>query len=100
MADLPPQARALAGDAMAARQRGDAAAERRSLDDALRLAPDHPQLLNARGMRAMADGDLTQALARFAAAAERDPGEPVLHINQATVHRMMGRDEEERRSPG
>jgi len=98
MTDLPPQARALAGDAMAARQRGDAAAERRSLDDALRLAPDHPQLLNARGMRAMADGDLTQALARFAAAAERDPGEPVLHINQATVHRMMGRDEEERRS--
>ena len=29
MTDLPPQARALAGDAMAARQRGDAAAERR-----------------------------------------------------------------------
>jgi aspartyl/asparaginyl beta-hydroxylase (cupin superfamily) len=98
MTDLPQRARMLAAEAMAARQRGDAAAERGLLDQALRLAPDHPQLLNARGMRAMADGDLQQALDRFAAAAARDPGEPVLRINQATVYRMMGRDEDERRA--
>ncbi len=85
---------------MAARQRGDVANERRLLDDAVRAAPDHPQILNARGMRALADGDLDQALAMFARAAARDPGEPVLWINQATVHRMRGHDDAERDTLG
>jgi aspartyl/asparaginyl beta-hydroxylase (cupin superfamily) len=82
--------------AVTARQRGDAAAERRALDEGLALAPAHPQLLNAAGMRAMADGDLSTALARFAAAAEHDPGQPVLWINQATIHRQLGDDDAER----
>lgn len=92
MASLPPQAQSLVGAAMAARQRGDAVAERRLLDDALRAAPNHPQILNARGMRALADQDLATALAMFAGASERDPEQPILWINQATVHRMLGDD--------
>lgn len=92
MTDLPPPARTLIARAMTARQRGDAAGERTLLDDALALAPDHPQLLNARGMRALADQDLPRALAMFAAAAARDPEQPVLWINQATVHRLLGQD--------
>jgi aspartyl/asparaginyl beta-hydroxylase (cupin superfamily) len=98
MTDLPQRAHALATEAMSARQRGDVAAERTLLDQALGLAPAHPQLLNARAMRAMADGDLQRALAGFAAAAAADPGEPVLHVNQATVYRMMGQDEDEQRA--
>lgn len=92
MTDLPPTVQPLVSQAMAARQRGDVTNEHRLLDQALALAPDHPQLLNARGMRALADGDLPQALAFFAAAAARDPAQPVLWINQATVHRLSGDD--------
>lgn len=83
---------------MAARQRGDIVTERRLLDDALRAAPDHPQLLNARGMRALADDDLDLALRCFAGAAAADPAQPVLWINQATVHRARGDDDAERDS--
>jgi aspartyl/asparaginyl beta-hydroxylase (cupin superfamily) len=82
--------------AIAARQRGDIAGERRLLDDALRAAPDHPQILNARGMRALGDGDLDLALTCFEGAAKRDPGQPVLWINQATIHRTRGNDAGER----
>ncbi|MBD8546137.1 aspartyl/asparaginyl beta-hydroxylase domain-containing protein [Sphingomonas sp. CFBP 8760] len=84
--------------AVAARQRGDASGERRLLDDGLAIAPGHPQLLNAAGMRAMADGDLSLALARFAAAAAHDPDQPVLWINQATIHRQLGDDGAEQRA--
>lgn len=98
MSDLSPAAQTLLSQAIAARQRGDNAAERRLLDEALRLAPDHPHLHNARGMRALADDDLAQALTHFAAAATADPGQPVLWINQATVHRRLGDDTAERRA--
>lgn len=98
MSDLSPAAQTLLSQAIAARQRGDNAAERRLLDEALRLAPDHPHLHNARGMRALADDDLSQALTHFAAAAAADPGQPVLWINQATVHRRLGDDTAERRA--
>lgn len=92
MMTIPPPAEALFSQAVAARQRGDAAGERRLLDEALVHAPDHPHLLNARGMRALTDTDLPRALASFAAAAAQDPGQPVLWINQATVHRLLGDD--------
>lgn len=90
MASLPANAQSLIGAAMSARQRGDSTSERQLLDDALRAAPNHPQILNARGMRALADGDLDHALAMFANAAKHDPDQPVLWINQATIHRMRG----------
>jgi aspartate beta-hydroxylase len=64
MATLPPAVTALVSAAIAARKRGDATGERRLLDDALRGAPDHPQVLNARGMRALADDDLDFAQRR------------------------------------
>lgn len=98
MASLPPRAQSLLAAAMAARQAGDAATERRHLDDALRVAPHHPHLLNARGMRALADDELARALTHFAAAAAADPGQPVLWINQATVHRRQGNDPGERQA--
>ncbi len=80
---------------MTARQQGRTADERRLLDEALKAAPDHPQILNARGMRALADDDLDFALRCFAGAAAADPGQPVLWINQATVHRARGADDAE-----
>ncbi len=96
MATLPPAVTALVSAAIAARKRSDATGERRLLDDALRAAPDHPQVLNARGMRALADDDLDLALRCFTGAAAADPGQPVLRINQATVHRKRGDDSGER----
>ncbi|MEH3157919.1 MAG: aspartyl/asparaginyl beta-hydroxylase domain-containing protein [Sphingomonas taxi] len=98
MPDLSPAAQTLLSQAIAARQRGDVSDERRLLDEALRLAPDHPHLHNARGMRALADDHLPQALTHFAAAAAADPGQPVLWINQATVHRRLGDDAAEQRA--
>lgn len=96
MASLPPAATTAMRAAMAARQHGDVAGERRLLDDALSTAPDHPQVLNARGMRALGDEDLDLALRCFEAAAARDPGQPVLWINQATIHRTRGDDRAEK----
>ena len=92
MTDMSVPVGTLVSQAMAARQRGDAAGERRLLDEALGLAPNHPQVLNARGMRALADQDLDQARTCFAAAAAHDPGQPILWINLATVHRLKGDD--------
>ena len=84
--------------AMQARQRGDAAAERQILDDALAQYSTDPRLHNARGMRALADGDSGQAQASFAAAAAADPKEPALWLNLATACRAAGDDEGERRA--
>lgn len=84
--------------AMQARQRGDAAGERRILDAALQKDPADPRLHNTRGMRALADQDFAQAQASFAAAAAADPKEPALRLNLATACRAAGDDEGERRA--
>lgn len=96
MTDLSSRARTLVAQSIAARERGDAAGERQLLDAALALSPRHPQLLNARGMRSLADGALAEALGFFAGAAAEDPQAVILWINQATVHRMIGDDAAER----
>ena len=88
---------ALAG-ASQARQRGDAAGERRILDDALGRISSDPRLHNARGMRALADRGFTQAQTSFAAAAAADPNEPALWLNLATASREAGDNEGERRA--
>jgi len=88
----------LIAEAQAARARGNAPGERRSLDQALAVAPNHPQLLNARGMRALADGDGALAARRFEEAAAADPGQPILWINAATAHRLRNDDADERRA--
>lgn len=72
-----------------ARRRGDRDAELRHLDAALALAPQDPQLLNARGMHHLQDGDWHQASDLFTQAAMLDPGEPILWINVATARRAM-----------
>lgn len=82
--------------AMAARQRGDVAGERSQLDAALALAPADPRILNARGMRALGDGDAGLARRCFEGAAAADPGEPALWMNLATAARAMGDDDAER----
>lgn len=81
-----------------ARQRGDAAAERRILDDALERQSGDPRLNNARGMRALADSDFAVAKDRFAAASAADPKEPALWLNLATACRSLGDDEGERQA--
>lgn len=84
--------------AMAARQRGDTAGERSQLDAALELAPADPRILNARGMRALGDGDPALALRCFEGAAAADPHEPALWMNVATAARALGDIEGERRA--
>ena len=75
--------------AAAARQSGRRDEELRHLDRALRIAPGHPLALNARGMRALADGDGGKAHALFSAAAAADPAEPALWMNVASAARLM-----------
>jgi len=76
--------------AVAARRRGDSADELVQLEAALAAAPGHPQALNARGMRALADSDAALARDCFGAAAAADPGEPALWMNLATACRTLG----------
>lgn len=73
-----------------ARQRGASAEELRLLDEALRLEPGNPLALNARGMRALGDGNFEAASLFFADAAAADPREPALWMNLATAHRQRG----------
>lgn len=79
-----------------ARRRGDRIAEVLHLDAALRLAPEDPQLLNARGMCHLQDGAWADAAGYFTKAADRDPKEPILWVNLATAQRAMGDVEAER----
>lgn len=75
--------------AATARQSGRLDEELRQLDSALHLAPTHPQVLNARGMRALADRDARLARDLFATAAAHDPKEPALWMNVATANRAL-----------
>ena len=72
-----------------ARRRGDRDAELRHLDAALDLAPQDPQLLNARGMHYLQDQNWGAASDLFKRAAAADPGEPILWINLATARRAL-----------
>jgi aspartyl/asparaginyl beta-hydroxylase (cupin superfamily) len=78
--------------AASARQAGRRVEELRLLEEAVRLAPASPQALNARGMRALNDGDAATARDLFASAAAADPREPALWMNVATAHRRLGDD--------
>lgn len=78
---------AILREAASLRQRGAAEQERQLLDQAVARFPSDPQAQNARGMRALADGDATLAIACFAKAAQADPGEVALLLNLASAHR-------------
>lgn len=84
--------------AVTARQRGDAAGERSQLDAALALAPGDPRILNARGMRALGDGDPALARRCFEGATAADPREPALWMNVATAARALGDIDGERQA--
>jgi aspartyl/asparaginyl beta-hydroxylase (cupin superfamily) len=79
-----------------ARQQGAGAEELRLLEEALRLAPDNPFALNARGMRALNDRDFDLAARLFGDAAAADPNQPALWMNLATAERQRGQDDGER----
>ncbi len=100
MSAIPHQAAALVNAAIAARQRGDAHEEVRLLEDALRLAPSEPRILNMLGTHGLANGNPAGARDRFRAAAAADPREPTLWINVATACRMLGDDAGERAALG
>jgi aspartate beta-hydroxylase len=79
-----------------ARRRGFADEERRLLDEGLRIAPADASLLNAHGLRALADNDFEPAAAAFANAVAADPGQPALLLNLAAAHRGRKDHEAER----
>ncbi len=82
--------------ATAARQLGDGVEERRILNEALRIAPQDPRVLNAAGMAALSIKDFESARAYFATAVEADPKAPPLWMNLATACRGLGDDEGEK----
>ena len=73
--------------AAAARQRGQSGEELRLLDEAVALAPGDPRALNARGARALSEGNAETAAEYFGRAAEADPGQPILWMNLASAAR-------------
>jgi len=72
------------------RQKGMIDRERQLLDDAVARFPADPRARNARGMRALADGDAVVAADNFSSAVDADPGEPALRLNLATAYRAQG----------
>jgi aspartyl/asparaginyl beta-hydroxylase (cupin superfamily) len=89
---------ALLNAAMNARRQGQVKEEARLLDQALRLAPADPRVLNSRGMAALAAKDFEVARQSFAAATQADPGAPALWINLATAARALGDEKGEAES--
>lgn len=85
-------------NAAAAKQQGRAADERALLDRAVALDPASAHAQNARGLRALADGDHARAVTAFEAAAAADPTEPSLLLNLAMAQRGLGDAAGERRS--
>lgn len=75
--------------AAGARQRGQLGEELRLLDEALRVNPDDPIALNARGTRALADRDARAAADYFRKAAEIEPRQPTLWVNLANAARIL-----------
>src|SRR4051812_4063290 len=73
--------------AAGAGQRGQLAGEPVLVDQALKINPRDPVALNARGMRALTDKDLKQAVACFSKATEVEPTEPTLWMNLASAAR-------------
>ena len=85
----------LSAAARARNARNDAAF-RASMTEILTLDPTHPIARNALGSAALAAGDGAAAAEHFLAAAERDPGSPVLWVNLASAARALGDDEAEK----
>jgi aspartyl/asparaginyl beta-hydroxylase (cupin superfamily) len=76
--------------AAAARQAGQSAQELALLQEAMRIDGTHPVVCNARGLRALADGDFALAEQLFDAALKADPGQQALLMNLAAAKRGQG----------
>ena len=77
-------------------QAGNRAEAERVLARARSMAPDHPGVLNAAGMRALVNGDVREALPLLERAAALDAKSPLLWVNVALAHRELGDDGAER----
>ncbi|TPE58827.1 hypothetical protein FJQ54_16625 [Sandaracinobacter neustonicus] len=75
---------------MAARQAGDRAQELALLTEAMRLDGAHPVVCNARGLRALADGEFDLAAQLFEHALTADPGQQPLLMNLAAARHGQG----------
>jgi aspartate beta-hydroxylase len=81
-----------------ARDQNNGAEELRYLDAALGIAPDHPRVLNSRGMYALNHDDPAFAKVCFTRAAKADPCQPALWMNVATACRALSDDSGEQSS--
>jgi tetratricopeptide (TPR) repeat protein len=77
-----------------ARAHTDAADRQRDLDRATALAPGHPRLLTALGLRAATDDDMPAALELMARAVAQAPHRAHTHFGQAKVLQQAGRSGE------
>ena len=77
-------------------QAGNRAEAERALARARNLAPDHPGVLNAAGMRALVGGDPRSALPLLERAATVDGMSPRLWVNVALAHRELADENAER----
>jgi aspartyl/asparaginyl beta-hydroxylase (cupin superfamily) len=75
-----------------ARRKGAGKEEAALLERARKATPSDPRVLNACGMRALADEDFASARDRFAEAAAADPAAPPLWINLARACRALADD--------
>jgi aspartate beta-hydroxylase len=82
----------LLGAAAAARKAGNHNSALEHLEAALKFAPEDPQVLNARGMQALAQNDTQDAVLWYSRAAQNDPKEPVLWMNVARAQREIQDD--------
>lgn len=68
------------------------------LEQALAIAPEHPQVLNMFGTQMIMQGEFARARDLIARAAAADPREPILWLNLARAYRELGDTEGERES--
>src|SRR4051812_7457356 len=77
-------------------QAGNPAEAERALARARSIAPDHPGVLNAAGMRALVGGDARAARPLLERAAALDARSPLLWVNVALAHRQLADQSAER----
>ncbi len=101
VADAPPPGLPLAAweplrIARVYRDRGDLAAAREELADALAVAPDQPVLLNLAATLLLAEGETDQALAAWEKSVAVDPGQGAVLQELGELHLVRGDEDRAR----